>query len=128
MDTGCLDLKRTGGRGHRPRLRHAVADHQCVPTFITMVSVFGNVLIHLSFERGQQHPPGALSHQRIQIELECGLLVGFRSDYAQHAAYLFVDGLTIVRLQQPEGYAALLNSDPIHNFRLYLVPRRRSRF
>ena len=84
-----------------------------MPSFITMVSVLGNVLIHLSFERGQQHPPGALSHQRIQIELECGLLVGFRSDYAQHAAYLFVDGLTIVRLQQPEGYAALLNSDPI---------------
>jgi hypothetical protein len=86
-----------------------------------MVSVLGNVLIHLSFKRCQQHAPGALSHQRIQIQLECGLLVGFRSDYAQHAAYLFVDGLTIVRLQQPEGYAALLNSDPIHNFRLYLL-------
>ena len=85
-----------------------------------MVSVLGNVLIHLGFERCQQHPPGALSHQRIQIQLECGPLVGFRSDYAHHAAYLFVDGLTIVRLQQPEGYAALLNSDLIHNFRLYL--------
>ena len=48
------------------------------------------------------------------------LLDIYRSIYAQHAAYLFVDGLTIVRLQQPEGYAALLNSDPIHNFRLYL--------
>jgi len=36
----------------------------------------------------------------------------------------FVDGLTIVRLQQPEGYAALLNSDPIHNIRLYLLASR----
>ena len=120
MNTRCLDLERAGGRGHPPRLGHAVADHQRVPGVVAMVRVLGDVLIHLGFERCQQHATGALASQPIQIELECGLLVGFRSDYAQHAAYLFVDGPTIARLQQPEGYAALLNSDPIHNFRLYL--------
>ena len=34
------------------------------------------------------------------------------------AAYLSVDGLTAVRLQQPGGYAALLTPTQIHNFRL----------
>jgi len=120
VDTRCLDLERTGGRRHRPRLRHSIADHQRMPSRITMVSVVGNVLIHLGFERCYQHAPGALEHQRIQVKLECLLLALFRSDYPQHAAYLFMDGLTVVRLQQPEGYAALLISAPIHNFRLYL--------
>src|SRR5262249_20487280 len=41
-------------------------------------------------------------------------LVG--SDYAQHAAYLFVDSLSAIRLQQPEGYASFLSQAPIHNF------------
>ena len=52
------------------------------------------------------------------------LLDIYRSIYPQHAAYLFMDGLIVVRLQQPEGYAALLTSASIHNFRLYLADVR----
>jgi Recombinase len=48
------------------------------------------------------------------------LLDIYRSIYSQHAAYLSMDGLAAARLQQPGGYAALLTSAPIHNFRLYL--------
>jgi hypothetical protein len=55
-----------------------------------------------------------------RVELKCLLLGLFRSDYPQHAAYLLMDGLIVVRLQQPDGYAALLTSASIHNFRLYL--------
>jgi hypothetical protein len=91
-----------------------------MPSRITMIGVVGNVLIHLGFERCYQHAR-ALKYQRIQVELECLLLGLFRSDYPQHAAYLFMDGLIVVRLQQPEGYAALLTSASIHNFRLYLL-------
>jgi hypothetical protein len=92
-----------------------------MPSRIAMVGVVGNVLIHLGFERCYQHASGTLLHQRIQIQLECILLVLFRSNYAQHAAYLSLDGLSAVSgRQQPGGYAALLISAPIHNIRLYL--------
>jgi hypothetical protein len=52
VDARCLDLKRAGSRCHGPRLRQAVADHQCTPSFITMIRVLGDVLVHLGFERG----------------------------------------------------------------------------
>jgi hypothetical protein len=51
MDTRCLDLQFAGSRGHRPRLRHAVAYHQGMPSIVAMIGVLGNVLIHLGFER-----------------------------------------------------------------------------
>ena len=41
-----------------------------------MVSVLAHVLINLSFERRHQHAPGALAHQRIQVEFERILLRG----------------------------------------------------
>ena len=62
-----------------------------------MVGVLCDVLVHLGFQRRHQHPTGALAHQRIQVKLERILFRLFRSNYAQHAAYLFVDG------PQPSG-------------------------
>jgi hypothetical protein len=91
-----LDLERAGGRRHGPRLRQAIADHQRMASFVAMLGVIGNVLIHLSLERRQQHAPGTLAHQRIQVELECVLFGLLRSDYSQHAAYLSLDGLIAV--------------------------------
>ena len=63
------------------------------PCLISMLGVLADVLIHLGFERRQQHASGALPHQRIQIQLERILFGLFRSDYSQHAAYLSLDGL-----------------------------------
>jgi hypothetical protein len=83
-----------------------------------MVGMLRDVLVNLSLQSGQQHASGTLAHQCIKIELERVLFTLTRSDYAQHAAYLFVDSLSGVRLQQPEGYAALPTPAPIHNFRL----------
>ena len=128
MDTRGLDLERAGSRRYGPRLRHSIADHQRMPSRIAMLGVVGNVLIHLGFERCYQHASGTLLHQRIQIQLECILLVLFRSNYAQPAAYLSLDGLSAVSgRQQPGGYAALRISAPIHNIRLYLTAQARIR-
>src|SRR5205085_1050629 len=97
VHTWCLDLERASSRGHRPRLRHAVADHQRVPGVVAMVRVLGDVLIHLSFERRHQHAPGPFAYQRVQIEPERFLFRLLRSDYSQHAAYLSLDGLPAVQ-------------------------------
>jgi hypothetical protein len=61
---------RAGSRGHRPRLRHSVADHQRMPGIVALVHVLGNVLIHLGFERCHQHATSASAYQRVKIE--CG--------------------------------------------------------
>ena len=108
VDTRCLDLELAGSRRHRPRLSHAVAHHKGVAGLVAMVDVLGDVLIDFSFERCQQHASHTLAHQLIQIELERIVLSLIRSHYAQHAAYLSMDGLTVARLQQPGAYAALL--------------------
>ena len=83
-----------------------------------MIGVLSDVLVHLGFQRRHQHPPSALTHERIQVELERILFGLFRSDYSQHAAYLSMDGFASSGLQQPGGYAALLTPTSIHNFRL----------
>jgi hypothetical protein len=37
---------------------------------VAMVGVLGDVVIDLRFERRHQHPPRALTHQCVQVELE----------------------------------------------------------
>jgi hypothetical protein len=96
-----------------------------MPGIVAMIGVLGDILVHLGFERGQQHASGTLAHQRVEVDLERILLSLFRSDYSQHAAYLSMDGFAAARLQQPGGYAALLTAPRIHNFRLYLNRARR---
>jgi hypothetical protein len=71
------------------------------PGLVTMLSMLGDVLIHLGFERRQQHAPGAFSYQRVQVELERFLFRRFRSDYSQYAAYLSPDGPSTVSGPQP---------------------------
>jgi hypothetical protein len=85
---------------------------------VAMVGMLGDILIDLRLQGCQQHTSGTLAHQCVEIELEGLLFALVRSDYAQHAAYRFVDSLSAIRLQQPGGYAALLTPAPVHNFRL----------
>ncbi len=67
MHPGRLDLEFAGSRRHRPRLGYAIAHDEGVAGFVAMVGVLGNVVIHLGSERRQQHAPGALPHQCVQV-------------------------------------------------------------
>jgi hypothetical protein len=44
-------------------------------------------LVHLGFQRRQQHAPGAFAYQLVQVELQPFLFRPIRSNYSQHAAY-----------------------------------------
>jgi hypothetical protein len=99
----------------------AVAHHQPPATLIPLGGVRGEIGVDLGLQRGGQHPPGALTHQLVQVQAQLVMRLGI-GDYTQHAAFL-------PRRRCPAGasktchpgrYAALPSPDPIHNFRSYL--------
>jgi hypothetical protein len=64
----------------------AVAHHQPPAALIPLGGVGGQVVVDLGLQGGGQHPPGTLTHDRIQVhaQLVMGLGVG---DDTQHAAF-----------------------------------------
>jgi hypothetical protein len=92
VDARRLDLQLASRCSHLPRLSDTIADDEGMSILVTLIDVLGDVLIYLGFERCHQHPTRAFAHQCIQIELQRILLGGVRRDYAQHAAYLSLDG------------------------------------
>jgi hypothetical protein len=65
----------------------AIAYHQPSAAFIPLGGRGGEIVVDLGFQGGGQHPPGALAHDRVQVQAQLtrGLLGG---DYTQHAAFL----------------------------------------
>jgi len=65
----------------------AVADHQPPAVLVALGCIGGEIVVDLGLQRGGQHPPGALPHDRIELQAQLvrGLL---GSDYTQHAAFL----------------------------------------
>jgi hypothetical protein len=103
VNTWRLNLQFAGGRRYLPRLADAIADDQGVPICVAMVGVLRDILIDLSLQGWQQHAAGTLAHNCIEIDPKRVLFAMVRSDYAQHAAYLFVDSLSAIRLHNQEG-------------------------
>ncbi len=54
-------LHRTSGGHDLPWLGVAVADDQPAAAFVSLVSELGDVGVDLGFQRGGEHPPGALA-------------------------------------------------------------------
>jgi hypothetical protein len=65
----------------------AVAHHQPPASLVPLDRVRGEIRIDLGLQRGGQHPPGALAHDRIQVQAQLVLRLGI-GDYTQHAAFL----------------------------------------
>jgi hypothetical protein len=93
--------------------------------------VGGQIVVNLGVQGSGEHPPGALAHDRVQVQAQLtrGRIGG---DYTQHAAFLprrrWPAGAS--RTCHPGRYAALSSPDPIHNFKSYLlypVPARKLR-
>ena len=65
----------------------AVAHHQPPAALIPLGGICDQIVVNLGLQGGGQHPPGALAHDRIQVQTQLtrGLLGG---DYTQHAAFL----------------------------------------
>jgi hypothetical protein len=128
MDARHLDLQLAGRGGHSARLRDTVAYHECMPGFIALVGVLRQVLIDLRLQRRQQHAPRTLTHQRIQVQLECILFGLVRNDYSQHCGVpLFGRPHGRPGFNNQEGTPLSLTRRPVHNFRLYLPGARRGR-
>ena len=78
---------RTRGSHHLALASMAVADHQPPATLVPLGQVRGEVIVDLGLQGGGQHPPGALAHDRIQVQAQLVMCLGV-GDYTQHAAFL----------------------------------------
>jgi phage protein D len=65
----------------------AVADHQPPAVLVPLARMGGEIVVDLGFQGGGQHPLGALTHDRIQVQAQLVLRPGI-GDYTQHAAFL----------------------------------------
>jgi hypothetical protein len=65
----------------------AVAHHQAPAALVPLGRVGGEVIVDLGFQGGGQHPPGALTHDLIQVDAQLVVRLG-AGDYTQHAAFL----------------------------------------
>jgi phage protein D len=65
----------------------AVADHQPPATLVLLGRMGGEIRVDLGFQGGGQHPPGALAHDRIQVQAQRVMRPGI-GEYTQHAAFL----------------------------------------
>ena len=76
------------GRGRDlPLAGVAVAHHQPPATLVPLGRVRGEIRVDLGLQGGGQHPPGALAHDRVQVQAQLVLGLGI-GDYTQHAAFL----------------------------------------
>jgi hypothetical protein len=91
VDPGRLHLDRSG-RGQDVALAGvAVAHHQPPPALVPLSRMRGQLVVDLGFQRGRQHPPGALTGQLVQIgvQLSTRTLAG---DYTQHCGVTLLAG------------------------------------
>jgi hypothetical protein len=104
----------------------AVADHQPSAVLVTLGRGGGEIGVDLSLQGGSQHPPGTLTHDRIQIQAQFVMRLGI-GDYTKHVAFL-------PRRRSPRRRFQDLSSgkvrrahipDLTHNFMSYLLHRQR---
>ena len=88
------------------------------PPRVPLLGVRRHVRVDLRLQRHHQHPPGAFTDQRGEVQLEAGSVLVF-NDYAPYGRALLGRPLSRPGSCQTGGYATLLTPTSIHSFALY---------
>jgi hypothetical protein len=59
---------RASDGGDLPLAGVAVADHQPAAALVPLGHMGGEIAVHFGFQGGGEHPPGALAHDRVQVQ------------------------------------------------------------
>ena len=114
-----------GRHRHRASASHnhalagvAVTPDQAMASLIDLACVRGDVGRNLLLERNSKHPPGTLTNQLVEIDVE--LRAALLPHYTQPRGVPSSSAVARRRLRlvgQAGRYAALSSEKPIHNFR-----------